>query len=51
MDEIQAALQYTTDTKACTIERGAINLAASFIKSLFPSIRRAFQGAISLVAY
>lgn len=42
MDEIQAALQYTTDTKACTIERGAINLAASFIKSLSPSIRRAF---------
>lgn len=42
MKDIQNALRYTTDTKACIIARGAIDSSFALISELFPGLTKVF---------
>ena len=42
MNDIQNALKYTTDTKACIIARGAIDSSFALISELFPNLTNVF---------
>lgn len=42
MNDIFNALKYTTDTKACIIERGAIGSSVAFLRDLYPELNSVF---------